>query len=367
MEKTDYINNHMRILFFIVHPAKFRLFKDTTNILISKGHTVDWAIVTKDTLEDFVRSEGWNYVNIFPEGRRLNGIPILLATVINMFRTLYRLFKLTNGKKYDLFITSDILSFVGWVKRIPTLVFQDDDFSIVPEYSPIWLFATKVFAPKTCDLGPLNFKKVGYSGSHKWAYCNPNYFKPNYEFVKRFNPSGKRFFLIRLVSMSASHDRGKKGLDNAMVKRLIGMLKKRGNVYIMSERELPAEYEHMRLKLEAVNHLHAMYYADMFIGDSQSMISEAGLLGTPSIRFNDFAGKIGYLKEEESYGLSYSFNTTQGEEMLKKVDELLNMKDAKKEWRKRVDKYASEHIDVTEFFVASIEKYGESGSHTMKS
>ncbi|HRI05845.1 MAG TPA: hypothetical protein PLV59_02800 [Candidatus Dojkabacteria bacterium] len=349
----------MRILFFIVHPAKFRLFKDTVNILKSRGHEVDWAIVTKDTLEDFVKSEGWSYTNIFPEGRRIKGIPVVLATVINMFRTLFRLFKLTKNKKYDLFITSDILSFVGWVKRVPTLVFQDDDFSVVPEYSLIWFFATKVLAPHTCNLGPLNYKKLGYKGSHKWAYCNPKYFKPDVSFVKKFNPKMKRYFLIRLVSLTASHDRGKKGLDNKMVRKLVRTLSKKGKVYILSERELPKEFESMRLKLEPIHHLHAMYYADMFIGDSQSMISEAGLLGTPAIRFNDFAGKIGYLKEEESYGLSYSFKTTQGKEMLEKVEELLKTKDLKKEWRKRVDTYAKDHIDVTKFYVDVIESYAK--------
>lgn len=349
----------MRILFFIVHPAKFRLFRDTVNTLKSKGHTVDWVIVTKDTLEDFVKTEKWDYTNIFPEGRRIKIKPVLLGTAINMLITLYRLFKYTWGKKYDLFITSDILSFVGWVKRTPTLVFQDDDFSIVPEYSPIWFFATKVLAPESCNLGPLNYKKVSYKGSHKWAYCNPKYFKPDYNYVKSFNPLGEKYFLIRLVSLTASHDRGKKGLNDSILGRLVNTLEKHGKVYIMSERELPLEYESMRLKLEPIHHLHAMYYAEMFVGDSQTMVSEAGLLGTPTIRFNDFVGKIGYLKEEESYGLSYGFSTSQGEEMLEKVNEMLSQKDLKKEWKRRVQKYDSEHIDVTKFYIETIESYAK--------
>ncbi len=347
----------MRILFFIVHPAKFRMFRDTVNTLKKQGHTVDWAIVTKDTLEEFTKDEGWEYTNIFPEGRRMKGVPILLATVINMFRTLFRLFKLTNGKKYDLFISSDILSFVGWVKRIPTLIFQDDDFAIVKEYGLIWLFATKVVTPQSCDLGPFNYKRLAYKGSHKWAYCNPEYFTPNPEFVKQFNPDGGKYSLIRLVSMTASHDRGKEGLSDERVQRLIDRLGQHGKVFIISEKPLKPEWEQMRLNLKPINHLHAMYYADIFVGDSQSMASEAGFLGTPAIRFNDFAGKVGYLKEEEGYGLNFSFNTTQFDVMMSKIDEILSLTDIKTEWRKRVQNYANDHIDTTKFYVDLIESY----------
>lgn len=350
----------MRILFFIVHPAKFRMFRDTVNELKKRGHTVDWAIVTKDTLEEFTKDEGWDYVNIFPEGRRIKGIPILLATAINMLRTLFRLFKLTRCKKYDLFISSDILSFVGWIKGIPTLIFQDDDFAIVKEYGLIWLFATKVVAPQSCDLGPFNYKKLSYKGSHKWAYCNPKYFKPDIKLVQKFNPSGGRYFLLRLVSMTASHDRGKQGLSDLYTQKLIDYLEDFGKVFIISEKPLKPEWEALRLSLKPIDHLHAMYYADLFVGDSQSMTSESGFLGTPAVKFNDFAGKIGYIKEEEGYGLHYSFNTDQFDEMFKKVKELVNMKDAKKVWKKRVEAYAADHIDTTQFYVDLIESYDKS-------
>lgn len=352
----------MRILFFIVHPAKFRMFRDTINTLKRKGHTVDWVIVTKDTLEDFTKDEGWEYTNIFPEGRRIKGIPILLATVINMFRTLFRLFKYTWGKKYDLYVSSDILSFVGWIKRVPTLIFQDEDYDLVKEYGVIWLFATKVVSPEVCDLGPFNYKKLGYKGSHKWAYCNPKYFKPDISKVKSFNPKMEKYFFLRLVSMTASHDRGKKGLTDDNVEKLLSILTKHGKVYIASERELKPEWEKYRLDLKPVDHLHAMYYAQMYIGDSQSMVSEAGLLGTPAIRFNEFKGRVPYLREEEGYGLLYSFDTTEFDKMITKIEEILKITDVKAEWKKRVQNYAKDHIDTTQFYIDLIESYDKGKS-----
>ena len=43
----------------------------------------------------------------------------------------------------------------------------------------------------------------------------------------------------------------------------------------------------------------------MFIGDSQTMTSEAAVLGVPSLRCNSFAGRISYINEQEfKYGLT---------------------------------------------------------------
>ena len=110
----------MRILFFIVHPSKFHLFKHTINTLKKEGHTVDLVIITKDVLENLVISEGWEYTNLFPEGRRSKGsgaISIYYATFINFIKTLIRLWKYTKGKEYNLFVTDDLLTIIGRLKK----------------------------------------------------------------------------------------------------------------------------------------------------------------------------------------------------------------------------------------------------------
>ena len=93
----------MRILFFFVHPSKYHVFKHTINALKEKGHKIDITITSKDVLEELVRNEGWEYTNIFPEGRKIEGIPTILGAGINLFKTIYRLHRYMRGKKYDLF------------------------------------------------------------------------------------------------------------------------------------------------------------------------------------------------------------------------------------------------------------------------
>ena len=104
-----------------------------------------------------------------------------------------------------------------------------------------------------------------------------------------------------------------------------------------------------------------MYYATMFIGDSQTMTSEAAVLGTPAIRCNSFVGKIHYLEEEEhKYGLTYGFGPDQDEALFQKIDELLLMPNLKEEWQRRRQKMLSEKIDYSKFLTWFIENYPKS-------
>ena len=122
----------MRFLFYFIHPAKFHAFRITINELLNRGHRVDVAIISKDIVEDLVKSEGWDYHNLFPEGRRIPNLHTYLNAAVNSFRTLYRLLKYTRGKKYDLIITDDLVTLTARLKRTPVSFFTEDDLKAVP-------------------------------------------------------------------------------------------------------------------------------------------------------------------------------------------------------------------------------------------
>ena len=151
-------------------------------------------------------------------------------------------------------------------------------------------------------------------------------------------------------------------MSYASIKKLrFYSLKSQYNIYITSERELEPEFEHYRITIDPINMHHALYYADMYIGDSQTMAAEAAVLGTPSLRFNDFVGKLGYLEElEHKYGLTYGIKTAEPEKLYQKIEELLHVPDLSEEWQRRKRKMLSEKIDVTAFMVWLVENYPES-------
>ena len=148
----------MRYLFFFVHPSKFHVFRNTINYLKDQGHTVDILITSKDVLEELVKNEGWQYTNIFPEGRKFKNISPYISSAINFFRTIYRLWKYVNNKKFDLYITDDLLVYLGKLKKVPSIVFTDDDLAI-KEFSIILKFADYILAPQITDLGKYNSKR----------------------------------------------------------------------------------------------------------------------------------------------------------------------------------------------------------------
>ena len=124
---------------------------------------------------------------------------------------------------------------------------------------------------------------------------------------------------------------------------------------------MPNELEKLRLKIKPTELLEFMDGLTLYIGDSQTMAAEAAVLGVPSIRYNDFVGKLGYLEElEDKYGLTYGVKTSNQEMLLKKIDELLSIPNLKEEWQLRRKKMLDDKIDVTEFVVWFIENYPKS-------
>ena len=89
--------------------------------------------------------------------------------------------------------------------------------------------------------------------------------------------------------------------------------------------------------------------------------AEAGVLGVPFVRFNDFVGKIGYLRElEDVYHLGYGVKTDEVERLYKTVDDLLSMPNRVVVFQERRQKMLSEKIDYAQFLTWFIENYPES-------
>ncbi|CAG0940348.1 hypothetical protein BROC_00993 [Candidatus Brocadiaceae bacterium] len=346
----------MRYLFFFVHPYKFHVFRNTIYGLIYKGHSVDILITSKDVLENLVKAEGWSYTNIFPEGRKIEGLSPLLSSGVNFLRTLYRLFKFVRKRKHDLYITDDLLVYFSKFKKTPSIVFTDDDLSITKQFALVLAPATYILAPEITDLAKYNKKKIAFDGYKELAYLHPDEFTPDRSVVDKLIAPPKDFFVIRLVSLRAYHDVGMKGLSNNEVSKLISILQKHGRVFISSERKLPEELEHFRLNIEPAQILHFLAFAKLFIGDSQTMSSEASVLGTFSLRCNDFCGKINVMDEKERYGLMKSYLPSEFKQLLLDVEEILQSGDHKDIIRKRKEKMLSEKINLTKFMIKLFEE-----------
>ena len=108
---------------------------------------------------------------------------------------------------------------------------------------------------------------------------------------------------------------------------------------------------------------HVMAFASLYIGDSQTMAAEAGVLGVPFVRFNDFVGRIGYLRElEDIYHLGFGIKASAPgsvDQLCARVSELVEMNPAERHevYQSRRQKMLDEKIDCAKFLTWFIENY----------
>jgi len=346
------------VLFYLNHPAHFHLFSNAISQLSNDGYQIVIVSVAKDVLDDLLKSQGWAYTNIFPEGRRDGNKSIWHNTIVGYFKTLFRLIKVVRKAKPGLLIgTEGTLAHVGFLLGVASFLFNEDDTKATPENYLFYPFATKIVLPNCCDAGQWKGKRISYDGYHELAYLHPQNFFPDFNVVQKFIPDAGRYFILRLAQLTASHDAGKTGITDAIAGEIIDRLEKHGKVFISSERPLSERLEKYRLNLPAQEILHALYYADLYIGDSQTMAAEAAVMGTPSIRFNDFVGKLGYLNElERQYELTFGIATTEPEKLYAKIEELVNTPNLKSHYANKRKIMLVEQINTSSFFIDVIKE-----------
>ena len=353
----------MKALFYLGHPAHFHLFKNVISTLKRKNHDVAVLIKKKDILEYLLRQSNFDFLNILPEGRKDSKSGIALG----LLKRDWAMFRFCVRQRPNILLgTSAEIAHVGKLLSIPSIVVNEDDYDAVPMFSKLaYPLADNILAPISCPTGPdgstWERKTIHYEGFHELAYLHPARFKPEKNVLKNKIEFSKSYIILRFANLTAHHDKGKTGITAKITQKIINMLKFQYNIYITSERELEPEFEPYRITIDPINMHHALYYADMYIGDSQTMAAEAAVLGTPALRYNDFVGKLGYLEElEHKYGLTYGIKTLHPEKLYQKIEELLDTPNLKEVWQNRRQKMLSEKIDVTAFMVWFIENYPES-------
>jgi hypothetical protein len=349
----------MKILFHLGHPAHFHLFKNVISNLNAKGHETFILIKKKDVLQDLLEGAGMDFFNVLPEGRKDSKA----GMAIGQIKQDVRIWKFVRKHKPDLLVgTSVAITHVGKLCGIPSINVNEDDAHIVPFYSKMaYPFTNVILSPDPCNNGKWERKSVHYAGYHELAYLHPNHFQPDREIADQYISTIRPYYILRFAKLGAHHDKGIKGINNEIALDIIEILKAHGRILITSERELIPELEQYRIAVNPIHMHHVMAFASLYIGDSQTMAAEAGVLGTPFIRFNDFVGRIGYLNEiENKYKLGIGIKTSETAKLLQTVEEMAQNEQLKDEIKFRRLEMLSEKIDVAQFLSWFIEQYPES-------
>ncbi len=348
----------MNILIDIGHPAHVHYYRNLANQLQCRGHKVIWTVKDIPIAKRLLDYYDFQYI-VFP--KKSDG---LLGKVLRQLQYDAKLLRICKLNKIDIAIgTSVSIAHVSRISSVKSVVFDDDDDEVQPLVTKyVNPYADTLLSPATLRGKRKRLDTIYYPGYHELAYLHPNRFTPDPTVLSKTGIElGEKFFILRFNVFKAHHDVGANGLSLEQKLKLIEILKPHGKIFITTERDNEQEMKEFQLNVspEIIHSL--MAYSTIFIGDSQTMTSEAAVLGVPSLRCNSFAGRISYLEEQEHrFGLTYAFLPSDFEKMLEKLKELLSMPNLKEEWQKRRERMLKDKIDVTAFWTWFVGNYPES-------
>ena len=346
----------MNILFEIGHPAHFYKFENTIKTLSAKNHRVIVIIRDSPIVISLLRKSGFTFFII---GRKKDHF---VAKAFMQMLYLLKTYRLIKQNNIDLMVGSVTTTLLSKLTSIPSLLMDDDDDEIEPLYVKyVHPFATAILSPDSLNGKRKRKDTVYYPGYHELAYLHPNQFTADSSVLLELGlKSDEPYFVLRFNAFKAHHDVKAEGLSFENKRRLIKILEAKGKVFISSERAIDKEFEKYQLNLSPEKMHSVLYFATMFLGDSQTMTSEAAVLGTPALKCNSFAGKLSVPNElEYKYQLCYSFLPISSEGFFEKIEELIITPNLKSIFKIRKERMLADKIDVTEFYISYIETFLE--------
>jgi len=344
----------VRVLVSIHHPAQAHFFRYIVPELEERGHEVRVCVRDKEVAVDLLEAFDIDHQVLARTGEGLTG---MIASQLGYEARLLRV-----ARRFD----PDVMASIGGVEiaHVAPLVGARSVAFTDSEGTPAHLISHPlvdvICTPRAHDRD-YGSRQRRYDGYHELAYLHPSRFQPSADRLRAAGVDPEEpYFVLRFVAWKAHHDIGKHGLSPAVKRELVEGLSEHGAVHITSEAELPPEFEqyHTPVAPELAHDLLA--FAQLYVGDSQTMTTEAAILGTPAVRSNSFVGEndlSNFRELEERYELLY--NRADDREALELVERLRADPTTEETWARRRERLLADKIDVTEFAVDTIETEGQ--------
>ena len=348
----------MKAMLSIDHPAWAHQFRNIVNLLNERGDEVLTLCVDKDGDTELLQKFGIPYVlgarstgkNIFEKGLLFLGLCVEHSWRALKFRP-------------DILIgrASPMMAVAAWVCRKPHIIYEDTEVSKF-SLRICKRLTTKIITPRTflTDLGKAQERLDTYK---ELFYLHPSVFTPDRQKLRDvgFNPD-EDYILVRFVAWNASHDIGRRGLDDAGKIELVKKLSKYGRVYVSAEGNVPEELKPHLLKTPYELVHHVLAFAKLVYSEGATMASEAVVLGTHALYVNTIVS--GSTREQaERFQLLYNFN--EGEDRYERATaqaiELLETPDLREIGRKKQEKLLSEKVDINHYYLAEMDRLVKAG------
>lgn len=348
----------MKAMLSIDHPAWAHQFRHIVKRMEARGDQVLTLAVEKDGDTQLLERFGIPYVlSARSTGKNIveKGFLFLGLCVEHTWRALRFRPDVLIGR------ASPMMAVAAWISRKPHIIYEDTEVSRF-SLRICKRLSTKILTPRTflTDLGPRQERLDTYK---ELFYLHPSVFAPDRQALRDcgFNPD-EPYLLVRFVAWNASHDIGKRGLDDEGKVRLVRRLERYGRVYVSAEGGVPDELKPLLLRTPYELIHHVLAFAQLVFSEGATMASEAAVLGTHAMYVNTIVS--GSTREQsERFHLLYCFN--EGEDRYEraavKAEELLAMPDLKAAGLEKQRKLLAEKVDINGYYMAEMDRLAKAG------
>ncbi|WP_435346432.1 DUF354 domain-containing protein [Haloarchaeobius sp. HRN-SO-5] len=344
----------MRVLFDVSHPAHVHLFKHAVRELEADGHDVRVLSREKEVTTDLLDAEGIEHDVLSTKGDSPLGL------VREWVGREVRVVRAARSFDPDVVVSRLNPAAVHAARLVgaKSIVFHDTEpAGALAKYTlPL---ADAVCTPDGFDEEWSDQRR--YAGYQELAYLHPSRFDPDPAVLRDAGVDvDEPYSVLRLVASDAHHDYGNATFSPEGKTGLVELLSDRGTVYTSVEGDgpVPEGAEPMPVPPEALHDL--LYYADCYVGDSNTTAAEAGILGTPALRYDTFGeGALhNFVELEEEYGLVHS--TEDEQRLLGLTRSVVTHPDAAAaRWREARNRLLADKIDVTGYMLDLVELEGQ--------
>lgn len=338
----------MRYIFELNHPKHYYQFKYVMKMLLQKGHIVRVLARDKDVLLRVLNDEHVPY-SVF--GSHKDSIT---GKVFSSFSILRNYCSIVKDFKPDVIVSKASFygTFVAKLSRCKSIIFPDSEVVQLTN-RVVAPMASMIVTPQPFSLD-YGQKHHRIKGLFEDCYLSPFIKSIDFGYAQKAGLR-KPYAVLRFVGWTANHDIHNNGFSLEEKIRLVHEISKFMTVYISSEKELPEGLKPYRLSTPPADIHDVLGCSDLYVGDSQTMASEAALLGTPAIRSNSFVGEndmSNFIMLEKEYGLLLNikdFKTV----LSTAVDFAKNSR--KSDWQKKRKDYYDRTGDINVSIVQLIE------------
>jgi len=340
----------MRYLFFTNTPAHVHLYRHAVERLDERGHDV--LVLGRDygctqALLDY-----------YDLPHEIYGA--CDTTKFSLFRELPEhylgIFRRTLRYRPDLvFGVGSYAAHAGALARSPVVVVADSEPTTL-DHLAARPFVDTFLTPHTFgkDLGGNHYEFCGFK---ELAYLHPAVYDPDPTIRDELGVGpDERYVVLRFNAFGSHHDVGQSGFSPEKRRHLVDTLAEHATVFVSDEADGPTPEQARPFDLHPARLHDALAEASLLVADTQTMVTEAALLGTPAIRSNSFVGDsdMGNFLELEREGLIY--NRQDFDDVLDRAHELVKDDTAKERWAAKRDAYVADKVNLTEVIVDVAER-----------